>query len=89
MRFLHLARLREIYVEEAEDRILKIDTGLLSVLIEFLRLETHTIHFNYCEMTVTLDVNSQILLRCHQFFSAIACMLCAGSILSFSSNRTI
>jgi hypothetical protein len=29
MRFLHLARLREIYVHEAEARNLKIDTGLL------------------------------------------------------------
>jgi hypothetical protein len=37
MRFLHLTRLREIYVKEVEARNLKIDTGLLSALIEFWR----------------------------------------------------
>jgi Plant mobile domain len=62
MRFLHLARLREIYVQETEARNLKIDTGLLSTLIEFWRSETHTFHFNFDEMIVTLEVNSQILL---------------------------
>jgi hypothetical protein len=41
---------------------LKIDMGLLSALIEFLRIETQTFHFNFDEMTVTLEVNSQILL---------------------------
>jgi hypothetical protein len=35
MRFLHLARLREINVQEVEAHNLNIDTGLLSALIEF------------------------------------------------------
>jgi Plant mobile domain len=61
MRFLYLTRLREIYVQEVETRNLKIDTGLLRALIEFWRLETHTFHFNFDEMTMTLEVNSQIL----------------------------
>jgi Plant mobile domain len=62
MGFFHLTRLREIYVEELEARNFKIDTGFFSVLIEFWRPETHTFHFNFGAMTVTLEVNSQILL---------------------------
>jgi Plant mobile domain len=62
MRFLHLVRLREIYVKEAVARNLKIDMGLLSALIEFWMSETHTFHFSFGEMTMTLEVNSQILL---------------------------
>jgi Plant mobile domain len=62
MGFLHLARLREIYVQEAEACNLKIDTGLLSVLIVFWRPETQTFHFNFGEMTVTLEINTKILL---------------------------
>jgi Plant mobile domain len=62
MGFFHLARLREIYVQEAEPRNLNIDRGLLSALIEFWRPETHMFHFNFGEMIVTLEVNSQILL---------------------------
>jgi Plant mobile domain len=60
MRFFHLARLREIYVQEAETRNLNIDTGLLSTLIEFWRPKTQTFHFNFDEMIVTLEVNSQV-----------------------------
>jgi Plant mobile domain len=67
MRFFHLARLREIYVQEADARNLKIDMDLLSSLIKFWRPETHTFHFNFCEMTVTLEVNSQILLILLQY----------------------
>jgi Plant mobile domain len=67
MKFLHLARLREIYVQEAEARNLKIDTGLLNVLIEFWRPKTHMFHFNFGEMTVTLEINSQILLILLQY----------------------
>jgi Plant mobile domain len=67
MRFLHLARLREIYVQEAETRNLMIDTGLLSALIKFWSPETHTFHFNFDGMTVTLEVNSQILLILLQY----------------------
>jgi Plant mobile domain len=62
MRFLHLVRLREIYVQEVEARNLKIDTGLLSALIEFWRPKTYTFHLNFSEMTVTLEVNTKILL---------------------------
>jgi Plant mobile domain len=62
MRFIHLARLREIYIQEAEARNLKIDMGLLNVLIEFWRPETHTFHFNFGEMTMTLEIHNQILL---------------------------
>jgi Plant mobile domain len=58
MRFFHLVRLREINVQEAEVRNLKIDTGLLCALIEFWSSETHTFHFSFDEMTVTLEVNS-------------------------------
>jgi Plant mobile domain len=61
MRFPHLVRLREIYVQEAEAYNLKIDTSLLSALIEFYRPETHTFYFNFGEMIVTLEINSQIL----------------------------
>jgi hypothetical protein len=67
MRFLHLVRLREIYVQEAEVRNLKIDMGLLSVLIEFWRSETHKFHFNFGEMIMNLKVNSQILLILLQY----------------------
>jgi Plant mobile domain len=56
MRFLHLARLREIYVQEVEACNLKIDIGLLSAFIEFWRPETHTFHLNFGEITVILKV---------------------------------
>jgi Plant mobile domain len=67
MRFLHIVRLREIYVEEAEGHNLKIDMGLLSALIEFWRPKTHMFHFNLGEITVILEVNSQILLILLQY----------------------
>jgi Plant mobile domain len=67
MGFNHLAWLREIYVQEADARNLKIDTGLLSALIKFWRPETHTFLFNFGKMTVTMDVNSQILLILLQY----------------------
>jgi hypothetical protein len=40
------SRMREIYVQEVEVHNLKIDTDLLSTLIEFWRPETHTFYFN-------------------------------------------
>jgi hypothetical protein len=47
MRFFHLARLREIYVQEAEARNLKIDIGLLSALIEFWRSENSHVSLQF------------------------------------------
>jgi Plant mobile domain len=61
LRFLHLTRLQEIHVQEMDACNLMIDTGLLSALIEFWRPITHTFHFNFGEMIVTLKVSSQIL----------------------------
>jgi Plant mobile domain len=61
LRFLHLTRLQEIHVQEMDACNLMIDTGLLSALIEFWRPITHTFHFNFGEMIVTLEISSQIL----------------------------